>query len=125
MASSRIETLLVLGASGDLVQRLLLPGLGSLLASDWQPDRPAPLVLGSGLEELGADRWRARVRESFGSAGARRRLTDAVRRTRYLPADVTDSGALAALVAECEGTPAIYFALPPAVTARTCAALAH
>jgi glucose-6-phosphate 1-dehydrogenase len=49
MTSSRIETLLVLGASGDLVQRLLLPGLASLLASDWEPDRPAPLVLGSGL----------------------------------------------------------------------------
>jgi glucose-6-phosphate 1-dehydrogenase len=65
------------------------------------------------------------MRESFGSADVRgRRVTDAARRARYLQADVTDPEALAGLLAECEGTPAIYFALPPAVTARTCAALA-
>ena len=34
VAESARQTLLILGAGGDLTARLLLPGLGSLLASD-------------------------------------------------------------------------------------------
>ena len=34
MPASHIETLVILGAGGDLTSRLLLPGLGSLLASN-------------------------------------------------------------------------------------------
>lgn len=124
MARPRIDTLLVLGADGDLTRRLLLPGMATLLASDWAGT--APLLLGSGMSALSEDAWTERVRSSFSSAGVRgRRLTETARRTRYVAADVTRVEELGRLLAACEGTPAIYFALPPAVTAQVCRALAN
>jgi glucose-6-phosphate 1-dehydrogenase len=121
--ASRIDTLLVLGADGDLARRLLLPGLASLLASEWAPRRRL-FVLGAGLGELGDSAWQHRIGEAFESAGARgRRVDDTARRSRYRTCDVTSVEELRDLLAECDGTPAIYFALPPAATARVCQAL--
>ena len=123
-AAPQIGTLLVLGASGDLAARLLLPGLATLLASDWQPDRPAPLLLGAGQEELTGEQWLERVEASFGASGASGpRVVEAARSTRYQQADVADPADVRRLLGACEGTPAIYFALPPAVTAAACQAL--
>jgi glucose-6-phosphate 1-dehydrogenase len=119
----QIGTLLILGADGDLSNRLLLPGLATLLASDWRPER-SMLLLGAGLTDLSESGWHRRVRDSFASAGVRgRRATETARRSRYLQADVTNIDDLARLLAECDGTPAIYFALPPSVTARVCQSL--
>lgn len=111
-------TLLILGADGDLTSRLLLPGLGTLLAA-YDVDLE---VIGSGLRELDDAEWRDLVDGAFESVpGDRRaRLLDS---TRYLRADATDAGALAGLLAECAAVPVVYFALPPAVTARVCQAL--
>jgi glucose-6-phosphate 1-dehydrogenase len=121
--ATRIDTLLVLGADGDLARRLLLPGLASLLASDWAPRREL-LLLGAGLGELDDRAWQARLGEAFGSADARgRRVDDTARRSRYRSCDVTSVEELRGLLEDCDGTPAIYFALPPAVTARVCQAL--
>lgn len=53
--------LLILGASGDLVRRLLLPGLGSLLA--WDPERPVRLV-GADRADLGTDAFADLCRSS-------------------------------------------------------------
>lgn len=126
MATPAIGTLLVLGASGDLTSRLLLPGLATLLASDWADGAPPPLILGSAREEMATRDWRERVRTSFAAAGVKgKRLTEAARRSAYLQADVTTVADLRRLLAACEGTPAIYFALPPSVTAMACAALAE
>jgi len=122
MVSDRAGTVLVLGADGDLAERLLLPGLGSLLASDWEPGR-APLLLGAGLSKLGDGAWARRVSKALGQGGAGRRVTDTARRSRYRNCDVTSVEELRALIEVCEGPPAIYFALPPAVTARACQAL--
>ena len=119
--SDSIDTLLILGASGDLTKRLLLPGLATLLGS--KQGRPLQLI-GAGMEELSADRWRKRVRDSFADSGAKGRLlTGTASKSRYLRADVTDPVELGKVLAACKGTPAIYFALPPAVTAKVCAAL--
>ncbi len=119
----RIDTLIVLGADGDLARRLLLPGLGSLLASDWAPRRRL-LVLGAGLGELDERAWQTRVSDAFGvlDAGGGR-VRDTAERSRYRTCDVTAVEELRALLEDCDGTPAIYFALPPAVTARACQAL--
>jgi glucose-6-phosphate 1-dehydrogenase len=123
MVKRQIGTLLVLGADGDLARRLLLPGLATLLASDWSPDR-APRLLGAGLGDLGDAAWQRRVRDAFGSASVRgRRVTETARSSRYLQTDVTSVEDLRRALGECEGTPAIYFALPPAVAARACEAL--
>src|SRR4051794_12032309 len=123
MVKRQIDTLLVLGADGDLARRLLLPGLATLLASDWAPHR-SPQLLGAGLSELDDAAWQGRVTEAFGTASVRgRRVTETARRSRFRRADVTSVEDLRGLLEECDGTPAIYFALPPAVTARACQAL--
>jgi len=118
--STRIDTLLVLGADGDLTRRLLLPGLGALLGSDWAPDRDL-LLIGAGLGELDATAWRHRVDGALGSR--RGRPAETAQRSRYRTCDVTSVEQLRTLLEECDGTPAIYFALPPAITARACQAL--
>jgi glucose-6-phosphate 1-dehydrogenase len=119
---TRIDTLLVLGADGDLTRRLLLPGLAALLASDWEPRRRL-LVLGAGLGELDERSWQRRVADAFGEGGSGRRVADTAKRSRYRTCDVTSVEELRSLLEECTGTPAIYFALPPSVTARVCQAL--
>lgn len=119
--TAAVSTLLILGASGDLSSRLLLPALGQLL--ELEPNREVQLV-GSGAEQWSDDSWRKTVKEAFGSSP---RPNDAAARlleeTRYFPADVTRSQDLQGLIDACQGTTAIYFALPPAVTALACLAL--
>src|SRR5690606_8786852 len=58
-------TLVILGASGDLTRRLLLPGLGSLLRIE--PDRHV-VVLGADRSEMTQDEWRQRVSDSLAEA---------------------------------------------------------
>jgi glucose-6-phosphate 1-dehydrogenase len=116
-----LETLLILGASGDLTARLLLPGLGGLLATREPKDL---LLIGSAMDDWDDDRWRAVVVKSFEAAGAAGPALDALlASTRYVAADVTQEDDLRKLLAACKGPPAIYFALPPAVTVEACRAL--
>ena len=118
-----ISTLLVLGASGDLASRLLLPALGQLLTL--HPDRPLRLI-GAGLEKLTPARWQATVKKSFATAETSGAAVDQLLTTTvYRTADVTVPAEMERLLAECAGTPAIYFALPPVVTALVCDALAE
>jgi len=118
-----ISTLLILGASGDLSARLLLPALGQLLTR--HPERPLRLI-GAASDDLSVSQWRHLVRTSFADASASGASVDALlATTSYHQTDVTDPASLVKLLAECEGVPAIYFALPPAVTTRVCAALAE
>jgi glucose-6-phosphate 1-dehydrogenase len=119
MPDARIETLVILGAGGDLTSRLLLPGLASLLAS----------TRGEKLQLIGVDRgpmpdadWRSRVRTAF--AAFRSDLGERVaRESFYLQADATSADDLAAVLAASTGRTAVYFALPPAITVKACATL--
>lgn len=115
-------TLLILGASGDLTRRLLLPGLGSLLERD--PDRPLRIV-GADRATLGTDEFAARVAEAFAEGGARDDIVEKHRHsTAYHQLDVTDSEAFSAVLADVGADRLImYFALPPAVTEQACQAL--
>lgn len=118
-----ISTLLILGASGDLASRLLLPALGQLLTK--HPDQQLCLV-GSGSDELTPPAWQATVKKSFATVGAAGTAVDRLLCTTvYRTADVTRSSQMERLLDECEGTAAIYFALPPAATTRVCDALAQ
>lgn len=120
MAASE-QTLLILGASGDLAARLLLPGLAGLLASGSDIKMT---LLGSGAEDWDDERWRKRVADSFAQSGESGPELDRVaKETRYLKADVTAEGDLRKLLDACEGRVVIYFALPPSVTERACEAL--
>ncbi|HJU02426.1 MAG TPA: glucose-6-phosphate dehydrogenase [Actinomycetes bacterium] len=118
-----MPTLLILGASGDLTMRLLLPGLGALLASGG--GEPL-LLIGSATADWDDDRWRQLVAESFAAANVRGAHVDAVvRGARYLKADVTVEGDLRGLLDACHGRVAVFFALPPAVTVQACQTLAN
>jgi glucose-6-phosphate 1-dehydrogenase len=117
------KTLLILGASGDLAARLLLPGLGGLVAAG---GADGLLLLGSGSDDWDDDRWRERVAESFAAAGASGTATERViAEARYERADATSEDDLRALLSICVEPFVIYFALPPAVTRRVCEALAR
>ena len=83
--TDRIDTLIILGANGDLTSRLLLPGLSSLLAS----------TRGSLINLVGVDRgelsqtdWRAKVTQAF-AATPSSLGTAIAKESRYLQADVT------------------------------------
>ena len=120
--SSPIRTFLLLGASGDLAGRLLLPALADLLEAE--PDRRDLVLVGAGAEDWDDATWQDRVRTSFGAAEVSPATLDAVlATTRYQQTDVTDGGALSTLLASCDAPPALYFALPPAVTVKACTAL--
>jgi glucose-6-phosphate 1-dehydrogenase len=117
----RIGTLVILGAGGDLTARLLLPGLGQLL----QSDRPVELrLIGVGQDAMTDAAWRRRVTEAFRGAGATgARAKSVAERSSYLQADVTDPEDLGRVLDAASGTPAFYFALPPAVTILACRAM--
>jgi glucose-6-phosphate 1-dehydrogenase len=115
------QTLLILGASGDLTGRLLLPGLGGLLASS---RGKALRLIGSGMESWTDAKWRKRVEDSFGTVQAAGPLVAAaLADTSYLQADVTKADDLKMLLQQTSGPVSIYFALPPAITAKACRAL--
>lgn len=119
-----VTTLLILGASGDLTSRLLLPGIATLLGE--QPTRRVQVV-GADLRELAADDWRDRVATALAAGDAPKAAAEAVlASTRYVATDATDPDALRTLLegVECERL-VIYFALPPQVTELVCHALEH
>lgn len=119
--TGKVSTILILGARGDLASRLLLPAVGQLLMTE--PGRTLHLI-GSGSGEWTDDTWRQRVKESFDSASVTGEAAASVlKSTTYLSADVTAPKDLQKLIDACEGAPAIYFALPPAVVVQACAAL--
>ncbi|MFD5277864.1 glucose-6-phosphate dehydrogenase [Pseudarthrobacter sp. NPDC058362] len=121
-----VRTLLILGASGDLTGRLLLPGLARLVARG----RAGGLRLaGAGSDPWTQEQWRQRVGEAFSTAARdadeqnRQALESMAGETAYHQLDVTADGALAGLIASLEGPVAIYFALPPQVSQWACEAL--
>ncbi len=120
--NENVQTLLLLGATGDLTRRWLLPGLGPLLAME---DDRALSLIGSGTEVWDDARWRGHLADSFENAGARGSAINAVLRSaRYIPADATNAGDLRRLLAASDRDLILYFALPPHVTRRACELLA-
>ncbi|SED94788.1 glucose-6-phosphate dehydrogenase [Ruania alba] len=135
-------TLVILGASGDLTERLLLPGIGSLL--EREPDR-ALRIVGSDRAPMTDGEFGQLLMRTLTAGGApeavARRIADGA---AYVCADVTDPSGLREVVGTAAGCAVgrrgsgrrahqgaadggghlvLYFALPPAVTERACAAL--
>ena len=117
--AERIDTLVILGAGGDLTSRLLLPGVASFLGSS----RGTSIhIIGVDRDPLSDEQWRAKVAASFSefpSALASKVAAD----TRYIQGDATSADDLQHVLAESSGRTALYFALPPAVTVLACTAL--
>ncbi|WP_426996114.1 glucose-6-phosphate dehydrogenase [Pseudarthrobacter sp. N5] len=127
MASqTTVKTLLILGASGDLTGRLLLPGLARLVAMGRAGDLK---VVGAGSDPWTPEQWQNRVHTAFteasvsSDASGKNALKDLAKTTTYHQLDVTADGPLASLLAELEGPVAVYFALPPHVSQLACAML--
>lgn len=122
MSATDRQTLLILGASGDLTARLLLPGLGALIAD--QPELDL-LLVGSSIDDWNDGKWRATAARSFAEGEASGTSVDVVATNAiYLKADVTVPEDLRNLIDTCEGQLTIFFALPPPVTVKACEALA-
>ena len=118
-------TMCILGASGDLTARLLLPGLGTLLARD--PNRAVDVV---GCDRADASNaWATKVQHAFATSGvaddsdAMQRARDA----RWFTADVTDPDSLKPVLDALRGADplVLYFALPPRIAAQAVDALLH
>jgi glucose-6-phosphate 1-dehydrogenase len=115
------RTLLILGATGDLTARLLLPGLGELAA---RGGAEGLSLVGSGTSEGDDEAFRRQVAESFAAGRASGPEVDAMaREARYLSADATSGDDLRRLLDACEPPVVVYFALPPSVTEAACRAL--
>ena len=126
--SEPTRTLLVLGASGDLTGRLLLPGLAQLLATGRHPQLA---LVGAGPEPWTPEQWTRRVHDATEAAlseateEGRRTLERLRHESDYRQADVTAPGVLAELIGSLPAPVAVYFALPPRVSVAACALLDH
>ncbi|HWS49521.1 MAG TPA: glucose-6-phosphate dehydrogenase [Microbacterium sp.] len=111
-------TLVIFGVSGDLTSRLLLPALGQLLTIE--TSRRVRLIGADREDRTDADLQKL-VSTAFASADA----GDAVTRVdvTYRKTDITRADDLRALLSDCSGQVALYFAVPPAVTTAAFQAL--
>lgn len=125
MSETDPVTLVILGASGDLTHRLLLPGLGTLMRA--RPGLDVNLI-GAAFDDLDEATWRQRVQEALADGGCRSDQAERMASTtRFEHLDVTDAAAMGAFLAEIDepGRPIVlYFALPPAVSQKACEVLA-
>lgn len=111
-------TLVIFGAGGDLASRLLLPALGQLLTRE--PAREVRIV-GADREEWTDAEFETVVQTAFATMDAE----DAAGRVEvaYVRTDITQPDDLRALLQDCTGRVALYFAVPPAVAAACIEAL--
>ncbi len=119
--AQRIDTLVILGAGGDLTARLLLPGVASFLGSA----RTQPLnIIGVDREPMTAAAWRSRVTTAF--AGEKSTAaTSVAKASTYIQGDATNADDLRKVLAAAPGRIALYFALPPAIAELACEALSE
>lgn len=121
------STLLILGASGDLTERLLLPGLGSLIAGGDDADLALVRglrVRGSGRSEKSTDDWRGTVGRAFEGVEAAGEVAEAiVSGAEYVQADPTNADDWGRLLEGVDGDLVIYFALPPSIVVKVAGVL--
>lgn len=125
-SQTTVKTLLILGASGDLTGRLLLPGLARLVA---RGHAAGLTLIGAGSDAWTPEQWLERIEESFADENSQagpygKHDLKRIRETAsYHQLDVTAEGQLAGLLAHLEGPVAVYFALPPRISQLACEAL--
>ncbi len=116
--SPPIKTLLILGASGDLTARLLLPGLASLVSDGGAQEIN---LVGAGYDDWSQDKWHDQLRESFGDdAKDSPVLKGIAENSEYHRVDVTSKEELTKVLQGVEQPAAVYFALPPSITEKAC-----
>jgi glucose-6-phosphate 1-dehydrogenase len=116
----------MLGGTGDLTGRLLLPGLAELLAAGELAADVA--ILAVGRQGWSEDDYRSWARERLAEHAADVADTtreELVGRLGYEQGDVTDSGDLKSALERAGGVPVVYLALPNTVFLPTLEALAE
>jgi glucose-6-phosphate 1-dehydrogenase len=119
------RTVVVLGGSGDLTGRLLLPGLAELAAANLLDAGTEVVALSQ--EEWSDERYRAWAGDRLAAhaehvpEAARQRVVD---RLRYEQGDVTVPGDLRRALDRAGGVPVVYLALPNTIFLPTLQALA-
>jgi glucose-6-phosphate 1-dehydrogenase len=107
-----INRMLLLGASGDLTSRLLMPAVAQLAEADLLPDGFS--ILGASNVDWSTDDFRDHIRdalEQHASVAAATR-DDVLQRLSFHPADVTRSDDVARLVGDRHDDTLVYLALP-------------
>jgi len=120
-----IRHMLILGATGDLSLRYLLPALAHLRQADELPEDFAVECLGR--DDTDTEAYRALAAEGLAdhAPDLPREGRDALTKTlRYHRADVTDPGRVSAVLGETHGPVVAYLSLPPQVFAPAIEALA-
>ena len=116
------RSLIILGATGDLTRRLLLPALDGVLASlEAQADESELELIGAGHDPDAGLEWVRTVAAALGGGALRDRVAGS---TRFEPVDATSADDLQRVIDSAQHAPILYFALPPAVTERAIDALA-
>ncbi|MFC0672545.1 glucose-6-phosphate dehydrogenase [Brachybacterium hainanense] len=116
-------TLMILGATGDVTSRLLLPGIGMVLQE--HPDRSVR-VIGVGRRPWPRAEFAAMVERTVGAGGADPAVAAQIaQKADYRQIDMREPEDLARLLAEHEDAARLYlyFALPPQTSAGVCATL--
>ena len=111
-------TLVIFGAGGDLASRLLLPALGQLLTRE--PSR-AVRIVGADREDWTDADLEAVVRASFATMDAEAAASRV--EVVYRKTDITRADDLSALLKDCSGQVALYFAVPPSIAAASITAM--
>jgi glucose-6-phosphate 1-dehydrogenase len=121
------RTIAILGAGGDLTERLLLPGLGQVVDAARAARNPIELrVIGAARTPQSREEWQALVRQSLEAAGIEAATVDELASTaEFVPTDASDPAELKALLDACPTSPVLYVALPPAMGRKVAASLAE
>jgi glucose-6-phosphate 1-dehydrogenase len=108
-----IERMVILGASGDLTSRLLMPAVAQLAEADLLP--PGFAIVGSANTEWSTDDFRQHIATELKEhAPVTAAARDAVvRMLGFQPSDVTRPEELSALIGGERPNTLIYLALPP------------
>jgi glucose-6-phosphate 1-dehydrogenase len=116
------RTIAILGAGGDLTERLLLPGLGHVVDGA----RGTELTLiGAARTPQSDEEWQALVRRSLEAADVSPHTVDALSASaRFVATDASDPEQLTALLDACPSAPVLYVALPPSMGHAVAASLA-
>ncbi|MFC4060270.1 glucose-6-phosphate dehydrogenase [Planomonospora corallina] len=119
-----ITKLVLLGATGDLTGRYLLPALAALRAADRLPDgfeviAAARQALDDGaFQRMAAERLERHAPDVSAAVRA-----DLVRSLRYRRAEMTDPASVSGLLSGIRHPVAVYLALPPGLYATVVTAL--
>ncbi|MFN4258548.1 MAG: glucose-6-phosphate dehydrogenase [Gemmataceae bacterium] len=116
---------IILGATGDLTARYLLPAITQLRARELLP---LNAIVGVGRDDWDTDQFRRHLADALNRHASD--IPAAVRETvvgglEYRKADVTDVSQLREVIGEPDGPIAVYLALPPAVFEPVLRALAE